>query len=526
MQLLRLGRQPAIYLRSQDLRFRKTGCEVAFKAHLEKQVLRSGIVLIVAGWGIFGASLVNSYNRTGFRDDGPFRWDLEDPRAVRLFIMIFSAGVSAILTILIMFRLRYGFFRTWAWERIFLGFAVYAMISYFLANRWYFLELWGMQPDSILISSSTAYTSELLLVLNMIVTLAGVCLYCPIRSCILWILPACVVCILVAARTLEWPESESSFQVPIPVMMLCFFAYIGAHRHEQHMRQEWRAVQQVQEAQVEIQESQDHLVPLPAESPGVVPTVFGSRRSRTTSHHQGNSIHRRDRLGTPAKTSGLALPDGRSSDTSGDSNSSDNGSSNSGSSKSSSRSRGRPPQPDSGTPTWTMVSSFEPTSPSARAQAIAEAMSSWNLLVDAKSCCALHVGIAAAQEVLRKLNKKGCCPLRLCRRQCWQCPQCTCLADCDRDRCRNCFAERPRAAVLAWQEAKGFATPVSSDAVVDADEAPSDTVIRNSTHDSNSTNRPPAFSPIAPATGQGPIAEQEAMVPSMAATLHGNVVVL
>merc|ERR1719464_2096615 len=101
------------------------------------------------------------------------------------------------------------------------------------------------------------FDPETRLTLRIDVVLTAVALYVPIRSCLLWVLPAWALALYVASSRIGTPGDRSPLGNLINLTMLCIFSYSGAYRQERQRRERWLAVRCVQQQETELIESSE-----------------------------------------------------------------------------------------------------------------------------------------------------------------------------------------------------------------------------------------------------------------------------
>lgn len=114
--------------------------------------------------------------------------------------------------------------------------------------------MWGVRPEDVWREDTRAAEGRTVLAIDAVV--ASTCLFLPIRSCILWIMPLGAWSSF-TALTLgvgsPWPGNEILF--PSLLAFLLTFAYCGAHEKERNARQRWIAQHVCHQQQGVIQEN-------------------------------------------------------------------------------------------------------------------------------------------------------------------------------------------------------------------------------------------------------------------------------
>ncbi len=65
---------------------------------------------------------------------------------------------------------------------------------------------------------------EMLLVIRMDIVIAALCLWAPIRSCVLWVLPVCAVGIFVLATSAGSADPRGPWGNTVNLCVLCFLS--------------------------------------------------------------------------------------------------------------------------------------------------------------------------------------------------------------------------------------------------------------------------------------------------------------
>mmetsp|Transcript_86310 Transcript_86310/g.217511 ORF Transcript_86310/g.217511 Transcript_86310/m.217511 type:complete len:840 (+) Transcript_86310:76-2595(+) len=237
----------------QDLRFSCAENEVAFKASIENQLLRP--LIIAAFLGKLGvlASFVPNYMAERSRSDSPFQWELMDPRFLFFAVSGFTMILALLVNILAIARLVYGLFSSWSWEHIAAGVGVYVTCALFLLSSWHSSRLVGADPEKVWMHETRS--SEMLTILSLVAQVMAVCMYMPIRVCILWIVPACASLVYIVVIALVGsPFPASMYKIALGLPAMCFFCYQGARRHERHIREKWLAMQRIEEQDTELED--------------------------------------------------------------------------------------------------------------------------------------------------------------------------------------------------------------------------------------------------------------------------------
>merc|ERR1740123_432936 len=120
-----------------------------------------------------------------------------------------------------------------------------------IANKWVVSVLWGEDPDMVWKTDPSVAEAQVMISLDAIVTC--LCLFIPVRSCILWIVPMSAwvsfSSMLFVAGS-PYPGIELWFSASLAALF--FLAIVGAREHEVNVRLKWSAQQQLQESQEEI----------------------------------------------------------------------------------------------------------------------------------------------------------------------------------------------------------------------------------------------------------------------------------
>mmetsp|Transcript_7637 Transcript_7637/g.17993 ORF Transcript_7637/g.17993 Transcript_7637/m.17993 type:complete len:524 (+) Transcript_7637:93-1664(+) len=229
-----------------DLRFKDRRIEASFKASVEPEVLRFGVLLSVCCVVLVPVSLIPVYFEEVYNEKNPFdlwKWDV---RTLMLVLWLCCFSNTFLFSTFGLLRIWRNWFSSWNWEGHFMVMITYYAVSLAFANFWHLPLICHQHPSNVWVHDARGAEVFILLALDGIMTV--VAMYIPIRSCTLWILPLCGVgsyfFMLVVVDSI-FPSDR--FKSISALLFLTIFACHGAYRNEQHRREKWIALQQVME---------------------------------------------------------------------------------------------------------------------------------------------------------------------------------------------------------------------------------------------------------------------------------------
>jgi len=238
------------HLKTLDMRFPSAQDEAAFRLHVDQEVVDA----VMYGAAIAALNgLVVLATRIPIIDLRFYGW------ATFSFVadLIYTIG-SAMIFSLALIRKRLGLWQTWHWERITLGFAMFLLTCVFVRSplvcRW-----WGAEQkhiDGEQVAWSLVYEQDIIIGFDVLIT--AVCLFAPIRSCVLWILPLSAMCLFFAVKAsaslTDQPVVRPNHAITLGAF--CIFGFVGASRNERHVREKWIALRQVVDREQEVLQQQ------------------------------------------------------------------------------------------------------------------------------------------------------------------------------------------------------------------------------------------------------------------------------
>jgi len=181
------------------------------------------------------------------RPDAPFRWAVGDPR-LPYFLIIGSIIVSHSLTMLACAAKRRGRLQRVDLEIMGVLSALHVMWAAILGSRWVTALTHEMTPEEVWGDNVESDDSEPTCVVYLIIVVASVCQVLPIRTHVVWVVPAAGAItypVVVACVGSLMPVAVRRFSLSIFIM--CCIAHLGARRYERQMRIRWRAVRDAAE---------------------------------------------------------------------------------------------------------------------------------------------------------------------------------------------------------------------------------------------------------------------------------------
>lgn len=246
-----------------DLRFPIAEDEASFKRHFHEHML----ITIIAG--TIAASLTNiiafgpTYLAEVHHSSNVFLWAENDPRTLWMFLRLSSTVVCFLVLVFCILRKRYAFFSSVDLELLWIMLLVLALALLPFLSPWHIAKMFGKEPNRVWARDCYGSETSMLLAIDSIFT--AMCLFLPLRTCVLWIplmFGNCTVLVLVFI--LGSPHPDDVWNSLFTLLALSVFAYVGAHMKEQTARAKWLAVQRADKSEVLVQEQQEELSQLEA----------------------------------------------------------------------------------------------------------------------------------------------------------------------------------------------------------------------------------------------------------------------
>jgi len=225
-----------------DARFPCIEDELQFiQARLNTNIVSSLLLAVLLFLAGIVAHVGPLYQQEVSNADSPFEWTSSDLRTWYFVTCMFAGLVCVAISAAAGTRISRLAFFLWDWESIALGCLIFctSFVSYAMA-----LETATSWSNN----SARASILNAALIIDAIITAS--CLYIPIRTCRLWILMVSTTVsfiagiLVVSARDIH-VSTQQLFLPPFALACLCFFSFVGAVRHERHVRQEWLSTRQV-----------------------------------------------------------------------------------------------------------------------------------------------------------------------------------------------------------------------------------------------------------------------------------------
>lgn len=298
------------WLRRQvfDLRFNSKRDEIVFLKDCEKDLLPVciGICTVV---GVLTSAGTAHYYYLHHKAENVL---LGTSMVFSFVCWLSMAFLSAVFATLCLVQTRFRVFTRIHWEGMFIAFAVYIAIVFLLSNRWFAPLLFGEDPAEVWNTDTRDSAVHAPMVLD--IGLTFVVLYIPIRSCIMWILPAFAVCVYSILQFSLPAAFPAGRYMDVGLLLIsAVFAYHGCFRHDRQRRETWVAKQSVRDAQehvnsleiirnsqvseiaelkeqvrVTMEEHKDHIAPLPGALPA--PTFPEGTIAERSLSASGNGI--------------------------------------------------------------------------------------------------------------------------------------------------------------------------------------------------------------------------------------------
>eukprot|EP00411_Alexandrium_monilatum_P030106 CAMPEP_0175365178 /NCGR_PEP_ID=MMETSP0095-20121207/18492_1 /TAXON_ID=311494 /ORGANISM="Alexandrium monilatum, Strain CCMP3105" /LENGTH=533 /DNA_ID=CAMNT_0016663155 /DNA_START=42 /DNA_END=1640 /DNA_ORIENTATION=- len=241
-----------------DLRFPDPETEASFKADLEPELLRFGVLGALILELLIPLTLVPVYIQEANNTANPYDMEKDDVRTIMLVLWLFCFAITGIFCIVGLLRIWLSWFQGINWEALFVLIATYYGLNLAMANFWHLPLIFGHHPTSTWSHDARGAEVYILLALDGIITV--VAMYIPVRSCALWVLPLCSVgsyaTMLVAVDTV-FPDDR--FKSVCALIGLTVVAAHGAYRNEQQRREKWIALQQVSVANETVKQQETQI---------------------------------------------------------------------------------------------------------------------------------------------------------------------------------------------------------------------------------------------------------------------------
>jgi len=245
-------------MNSLDLRFKEVETEVAFKASVEPEVLRFGVMGGLILELLIPLTLVPVYIQESSHEDNPYDMSTGDVRTLLLILWLLCFGFTGMFCIFGLLRIWRGWFQRWNWEAIFMVMITYYALNLTLANFWHMPLIVGNDPVQVWKHDARGAEVYILLALDGIMT--TVAMYIPVRSCVLWVLMLVGVgsyTVMLAGVDSVFPDDR--FKSVAALIGLAVVAGHGAYRNEMSRREKWIALQQVIEATEVVKQQENQI---------------------------------------------------------------------------------------------------------------------------------------------------------------------------------------------------------------------------------------------------------------------------
>jgi len=234
-----------------DLRFAKRHNEASFKKSLEPEVLFFGGLMLIISCTLCSFGVGRLYYQEASRQDDPFVWSSADPRTIPLCCGATNAIQTGLAAVIVFARLKYGCFLSWDWEMFMSALGVVIINLLIWGNSWTAVSLRGIDP--ITVWHEDPQVAGTVLILSVSVGVTASALFVPIRACRLWFAHLLGLVPLLVVISVALPLPAATLPKSLLVSTLVALAFLGAWRHEAHMRKEWMATQEVMEQEIKIE---------------------------------------------------------------------------------------------------------------------------------------------------------------------------------------------------------------------------------------------------------------------------------
>lgn len=235
----RIGQHASSVFRFVDLRFASATLEADFKTDLEKCLLKYALIAafmnLLLSAGFFPVRIL----REAARAEDPFSWCLTDPRTFYFAGVCARTLVALVVVVLICLRQKFQLLVNMDWELMILSAAFAFSTTWILQSSLAYVKLGGHEHIS-----QGVWTNDHSWILWQIVWLTVICLYLPIRTCRLWMVPAMTVLtsvLLMISHSISHGVDflSSSSQLHFQWNLMSLFFFHGVWRHEKLLRDQW-----------------------------------------------------------------------------------------------------------------------------------------------------------------------------------------------------------------------------------------------------------------------------------------------
>lgn len=249
-------------MRRVDIRFADVDLEKAFAASLDSQLGHSAAVAGISISAILAGRLVSVMIVDIEVVCGEScNWLAIHPRTQYLFVQLWNIFLSLVI-LLLAAAWRYlggGWVRV-NWELVLMFYFVSLVSSFPFVSMWHVAASWGLQPGEAWNGHDASY-SEFLTLLGMHAVNTLVCLFVPMRSCLLWTVPV-VGLTSFLSMIYFWgsPFPDSIAETVLGATFVTFASLAGAWRNECFARERWMALRDVVESKKMVVEQSVEIV--------------------------------------------------------------------------------------------------------------------------------------------------------------------------------------------------------------------------------------------------------------------------
>jgi len=235
----------------RNLTFASAEEEAAFKGSMEAEVVLTLLAFAGSGTCLCAVTWGQITQVEAERSDRPFPWPWSNPDARLLsFSAAFALLVTGMLTVATCaLRLR-GWFKRLNFEVLTVQYAVLLISTVFLCSKYHSAQACGVDPQDIWLPKEM-HDGEVMCILVVLACVISVCLFIPIRSHIMWLVPFAGSTIYpLISVTIGTTMPASMPHIGFLITMLCMFLQVGGRRHEMQARRKWRAMQDATERDI------------------------------------------------------------------------------------------------------------------------------------------------------------------------------------------------------------------------------------------------------------------------------------
>eukprot|EP00443_Scrippsiella_acuminata_P064674 CAMPEP_0115384128 /NCGR_PEP_ID=MMETSP0271-20121206/6947_1 /TAXON_ID=71861 /ORGANISM="Scrippsiella trochoidea, Strain CCMP3099" /LENGTH=476 /DNA_ID=CAMNT_0002807471 /DNA_START=126 /DNA_END=1553 /DNA_ORIENTATION=+ len=149
--------------------------------------------------------------------------------------------LQSMLAVATCIRYWFGLLTCWSWETVAVASMSWCFFSTPLMSAWHVASIYGEDPAEVWLHDLDG--AQMNDVVIKIVVVSAVCLYIPVRTCVLWIVPTLAsISHICASAYIQPHQSSLHLQAQCFMFFVFIFSVHGAMRNEKHVRERWLAI--------------------------------------------------------------------------------------------------------------------------------------------------------------------------------------------------------------------------------------------------------------------------------------------